>query len=359
MFVRKKTFLFKIDSRHPDRRAICKAARVFKEGKIIAFPTETVYAIGGKRHSSAIEKRLHEIMEHSPKASLSYCIGDWLMLESLKIKKKPMIASMVRQFWPGPVIFIVSDLAGRQIRIQFPRNKIALALIQEIKEPMIMVDEVLSGHSSPRTASEISEMFHNRFDCLIDGGRTELRQSATIVDLTGEMPVMLHKGAQGSEVEKVALEIQSGKCPKKRILVVCTGNICRSPMAVEWLKCWIEQKGLSSEIEVMSCGTHAHDGVPCTPETEILMKERGIDLKHFRSRLCRGGDLWSSDLIFAMSPQHARAMGKLLPSVKGKTIILDVDDPAGKGLDFHQKAIWDIEKKLKHHETTIFRLGQS
>ena len=277
------------------------------------------------------------------------------MLDALKVKKTPLVRSMARQFWPGPVTLIVPDLAGQKIGIRFPRNKIALALIREIGEPFIAAGANRSGKPSPCTAPQVAEELHGDLNCLIDGGKTELRLDSTIVDLTGEVPVVLCEGAQGSDVEKAVLKIQSGKCPRKRILIVCTGNVCRSPMAEGWLKREIEQKGLSAEIEVISCGTRAQDGVPCTSETEILMQDRGIDLGKFRSRLCRGGDLWSSDLVFAMAPQHALEVAKILPSAKERTITLNVDDPIGMGMDVFEKTLLDIETKMERHLDTILR----
>jgi tRNA threonylcarbamoyl adenosine modification protein (Sua5/YciO/YrdC/YwlC family) len=350
--------VIKIDSHDPDIMCIREVASACKEGKVVVFPTETVYGIGGKMSAPGIEKRLREIKGRSDTKPFSYHIGDWGMLDALKVKKTPLVCTMARQFWPGPVTLVVLDLAGRKIGIRFPRNRIALALIQEVGEPFIATSANGSGKPSPHTAHHVIEELHGAFDQLIDGGKTELMLDSTVVDLTGNIPVILRKGAQGADVEKAVERIISGKCPRKRILIVCTGNSCRSPMAEGWLKHEIEKKGLSAEIEIISCGTSARDGLPCTLEAELVLRNREIDLSGFHSRRCRKGDLWSSDLVLAMSTQHAEAMADMLPSVKEKMITLNVEDPIGMSMQVYEKTLLDIESKMKQYMNQILHLGQ-
>jgi len=350
--------VIKIDSHDPDMALIREVANACEAGKVIAFPTETVYGIGGKMSAPGIERRLREIKGRSDTKPFAYHIGDWEMLDALKVKKTPLVRAMAQQFWPGPVTLVVSDLAGQKIGIRFPRNKIALALIQEVGEPLIATSANGSGKPSSHTAHQVVEQLRGAFDQLIDGGKTELMLDSTVVDLTGEIPIVLRKGAHGADVEKAVEKIISGKCPRKRILIVCTGNSCRSPMAEGLLKHEIKKRGLSSEIEVVSCGTSARDGLPCTFEAEFVLRNREIDFCGFRSRRCRKGDLWSSDLVLAMAVQHAEDVAAMLPSAKEKTITLNVEDPIGLGMQVYEKTLLDIESKMKQYMNRILQLDQ-
>jgi tRNA threonylcarbamoyl adenosine modification protein (Sua5/YciO/YrdC/YwlC family) len=348
--------VIKIDSHDPDMARIREAADACKQGKVIAFPTETVYGIGGKMSAPGIEERLRGIKGRADTKPFSYHIGDWSMLDTLKVKKTPLVRQMARQFWPGPVTFVVLDLAGQKIGIRFPKNRIALALIQEVGEPLIATSANASGKPSPHTAHHVIEELQGAYDLLIDGGKTELMLDSTVVDLTGEGPVILRRGAHGAEVERAVEKIKLGKCPRKRILIVCTGNSCRSPMGEGWLRHEIEKRGLAAEIEVASCGTSARDGLPCTPEAEFVMRNREIDMSRFRSRSCRKGDLWSSDLILAMAEPHSESIVKMLPEAKERTITLNVEDPIGMGMQVYEKTLLDIEIKMKPLMNRILQL---
>ena len=127
----------------------------------------------------------------------------------------------------------------------------------------------------------------------------------------------------------------------KRILIVCQGNTCRSPMAAA-----IARSLLDPMAEVQSAGIETADGLPPTNHALLVMKEMGLDLSGHRSRSVRRQDLASFDLIIGMTPQVVSqlcAMGADSKKIAG----LNVSDPYGKGLEVYRATAKEISGELK------------
>ncbi len=353
----KTTVVVKIDLREPEPAKLREIIAACSEGKIVAFPTETVYGIGGPMHIADMDAKLREIKGRSEAKPFAYHISEWGMLEKLGVKMTSSFRYLVRQFWPGPVTILAQGQSGQKIGIRFPKNKIACALISGCGEPFIGTSANRSGQSSPHTVQQVMGQLDGAIDYLIDGGKTEFANDSTVVDLSPDGPAILRKGAQGHEVEKALEKIKSGKFFKKKILIVCTGNSCRSPMAEGWLKKELDRRGLSEQIEVASCGMGARDGLPPSGEAEWVMKNREVDISGHRSRTCRLEDIWGADLILAMGEQHAVALSSMLESAKNKTIILNIPDPIGLGVSIYENTIQAIQSKLREHWSEIVKFA--
>lgn len=103
--------------------------------------------------------------------------------------------------------------------------------------------------------------------------------------------------------------------------MVCTGNICRSPMAEVMLRTELSRRGCDG-IEVASAGTWAGYGNPAQPEALEVMQNRGIDLEAHRSRPVDPEELAAADLVVAMTSVHARELGQLAEAVGTKMVLM-------------------------------------
>jgi len=152
---------------------------------------------------------------------------------------------------------------------------------------------------------------------------------------------------------------------KLKVLFVCTGNTCRSPMAEGILKKMLEDKG-GGNLEVSSAGTH---GLPNTPASLFAMQvagDRNIDLSGHRSRRLIPEMIKEADLILAMSPEHLDYIKRIQEAAGHKTFllkafpqalsasnkgrndgVLSIEDPIGGSLDDYEHSFTEIEKEIK------------
>ncbi len=345
----KTTVLIKLDKRDPDLSKIRDIARVSREGKVIGFPTETVYGIGAPMSVAKISETLDQIKQRKPDKAYSFHIGNWDMLDYLKLKRTPAFRFLAKDFMPGPMTAVVKADNGEKIGLRYPKNIFCSALINAVGEPFVATSANISGSPSPYTADDVIKQLNGQIDYLIDGGATEYKADSTVVDFSGAEPVILRQGAEFKKIEAAIQKVKDGKFPRKKILIVCTGNSCRSPMAAGWLENELKHKGLLEQIEISSCGIGARGGSSATSEAIYIMKNREIDISKHRSRPCSREDVMESDLIFAMSQEHYMFLAGLVPQAKEKIKILNIPDPIGMGMMIYEEVIRSIERKLRDH----------
>ena len=145
----------------------------------------------------------------------------------------------------------------------------------------------------------------------------------------------------------------------KKILVLCTGNSCRSPMAEAFLREYLKSKG---EFEVISAGITAMDGFPPTPETIEVMKEEGIDISTTFSKPFSPFLAKAADIILVMSDTHRDFLLKKVPELKAKVHLYkefaqnmdtgrEVPDPIGQPLSFYKT----VRDQIKNASIEIVR----
>ncbi len=131
-----------------------------------------------------------------------------------------------------------------------------------------------------------------------------------------------------------------------RVLVVCTGNICRSPMAEALLRARL---GADRQIQVSSAGTGALVGMPADPQAQALMSARGIDIGAHRARQLNRQQLLVAPLVLVMDDSHARWIAQRVPEARGRVQQLgrwrrlEIPDPYRRGPTAFEHALQLID----------------
>lgn len=141
----------------------------------------------------------------------------------------------------------------------------------------------------------------------------------------------------------------------KKIMFVCTGNICRSAMADFLLKNKLKELCLEGKCKVLSAGTYAYDGDVSTYEAiSVMNKEYGIDMSAHRATAIRNSEIEDMDLVLCMTNSHKHTLDMLYPHMENKIFLLkeyvgsqgEIADPYGYGFDVYRNCANEIDNCL-------------
>lgn len=186
-----------------------EAANILRAGGLVAFPTETVYGLGANALDENAARRIYEAKGRPSDNPLIVHISmtEDLNILAENIDDKAFLLAEV--FWPGPLTIILKKKACvpyqttgglNTVAIRLPANQIARSLIAEAGVFVAAPSANLSGKPSPTSAKHVEKDLSGRIDMIIDGGKTTLGLESTIVDLSGDSPVILRPGCITKEM---------------------------------------------------------------------------------------------------------------------------------------------------------------
>ncbi|MFH1406752.1 MAG: L-threonylcarbamoyladenylate synthase [Candidatus Omnitrophota bacterium] len=348
-----KTQVFKLDPYEPQLNKIKIAAKILRDGGLVAFPTETVYGLGANLNDEAAIARLYEVKKRPKEKKLSIHIVDARVVKEYASEIPQAAYKLMHRFWPGPVTIVLKAKNTDTVGFRFPRNQIAYGLIKEANVPVVAPSANISDAAPPKSASEVLMQLNGQIDVVLDGGNTALGVESTVVDLSGPGYKILRQGSVSEGAVKKAIDT-------KFILVVCTGNTCRSVMASDML-----QKELASrkDIEILSAGVSAIPGAGASFTVAEVMKEQGYDVSDHVSRSVTDELINMSDIILVMEKAHRDRILEKAPQVKNKVHLLreylrdapipendpesgEVPDPVGRDKAFNRYVYGIIKENI-------------
>lgn len=482
--------------RQLDEDSLKQAAELIRSGQVVAFPTETVYGLGADALDVQAVARIFEAKGRPQDNPLIVHISHIDQLADLVADITPA-AQKAMSLWPGPLTLVMkkSDrvpdgvTAGlNSVGIRLPHSKAARDLIDACGCPIAAPSANLSGRPSPTSAADVMEDMYGRIPLVLDGGACAVGVESTVLDVTGDIPVILRPGgvtqeqlaellgevrvhpsalaplksdaqaaspgmkyrhyapqmpmyiARADQLEDACARLHargfrtvalvqspnlqlSGattlpfgggnpqaaaaslyaalrECDRaaadvvlaegmqdtagislavmnrmlraagfkhlyeKNILMVCTGNTCRSPMAAGLLAHMLaEPRGMS--YTVTSGGIAAFAGDEASHYAKRALHTRGIDLCKHRSRRVQPPMMEQADLILCMTTAHRNTLRGAFPDMQGKIFTLgeyageglDVPDPFGGDMQVYERTAVILEELCGLTARRLFEQG--
>lgn len=197
------TELLRVDPESPDPSVIQRAAEVLRSGRLVAFPTETVYGLGANALDSSAVERIYTAKGRPSYNPLIVHLADARDASSVATDWPENAELLAREFWPGPLTMVLpkkdnvpdSVTAGlASVAIRVPAHPVAHALLVASKLPIAAPSANRSMMLSPTSAAHVAKSLGDAVDIILDGGPTHVGIESTVVDLTGPIPVLLRPG---------------------------------------------------------------------------------------------------------------------------------------------------------------------
>ncbi|OZM56814.1 threonylcarbamoyl-AMP synthase [Lottiidibacillus patelloidae] len=185
-----------------------EAAQLLQANEVVAFPTETVYGLGGNALSDEAVDKIFAAKGRPSDNPLIVHIAQKEQLHTLVTNISETAEKLMEAFWPGPLTVILHSngtvsekvTAGLStVAVRMPNHPVALALITEANLPLAAPSANLSGKPSPTTAKHVAKDLTGRIAGIVDGGAAGVGVESTVVDCTGEIPVILRPGGITTE----------------------------------------------------------------------------------------------------------------------------------------------------------------
>jgi L-threonylcarbamoyladenylate synthase len=189
----------------PDRDSLARAGQALREGRLVAMPTETVYGLAASAQDGEAVARIFEAKGRPQFNPLIVHGADQTQIENL-VDMESRARQIAKAFWPGPLTLIlpkrgdtpVAELASAglaTLAVRVPGHEAARALIRAAGMPLAAPSANASGQLSPTTPEHVQQSLGEKVDMIIAGGAADIGLESTVLDLTGETPVILRPGA--------------------------------------------------------------------------------------------------------------------------------------------------------------------
>ncbi|MFQ5493836.1 MAG: L-threonylcarbamoyladenylate synthase [Phycisphaerae bacterium] len=369
------TEVIKIDAEAQRADAIRRGTEVLSHGGLVAFRTETVYGLGVRADDDDAVARLRTLKQRPEGKGFTVQVSAAAAVHRFAPDLNGLAARLISRAWPGPLTLVVpvADPAstpvmaelGRSaasalfvegtVGLRCPDDAVTREILSACPAPVVAASANLAGEAPPSSGDAVLKALDGRFDLLIDAGPTRYAKPSTIVRVADGAYHILREGVLDDRILR--------RFSTLRILLVCTGNTCRSAMAAVLAEKMIADRvgcdvaDLSDrKIEIFSAGTFGGAG-GASPHAVQVMAQRGLDLSNHQSAALTAEMVRQADHVFCMTRAHCDAVSSMVPAAKDRVQRLvdhaDVDDPVGGDRQTYERCAQTIEAGLRDRLSRI------
>lgn len=350
------------------RDVVHLAVQALAEGKLAAFPTETVYVLAAGGLNDAAVQKVRALSGYASQMPLTLAVKSAEEAIDYVPNMSSLAQRLARRCWPGPVTLVVDDrhpdgllrqmgsraqeavAPGGRLGLRVPGHQLLQDVLRLSAGPVVIAGIPHGEGGFAVTAQQAVQTLGDDVQLVIDDGRCRFGQPSSAVRVGEKDLEILRPGVVSAQT----LQRLAGTM----ILFVCTGNTCRSPMAellfrerlAKRLGCPLEKLEERGYI-VMSAGIAAMMGGRASAESVLVMSDRNLDLRNHESQPLTESLVRSADLMITMTRSHRHAILAEWPEAAERVKLLcasggDVADPIGGPVEAYRRCAEQIAAEL-------------
>ncbi len=348
-----------------------EAVKALRAGRVVGLPTETVYGLAVRADRADAVAALRATKGRSATHVFTLHLADPEDADPFVARWLAPALRLRSRYWPGPVTLVLPGSesvpigaldadaptgAARWVGLRVPATDITREILRRAEVPVVATSANLSGRPPATTRAEVPPEILGRLAAAVaDRGSTVATPSTVVAVGPGRFEVLREGILRAEEIRRTA---------GRRILVVCTGNTCRSPMAETYLRARLVERlggaeGMPVERQrtfldsfgyaVASAGVSPEPGASASEGARVAIAEIGLSLEGHRARSLDAEMLAPFDVVWTMSERHAervRELGIEADRVERLDPERDVADPFGAPPEQYRRALAQIREAI-------------